>query len=350
MQLRGSLARSVARVRVGAFGALQCGLGAALAWAFSVHVLGHPRPFFASVAAVVCLGMRGGQRLRRTAELAVGVALGVLIGDALVGAIGGGTWQIGVVVFVALLLAVAFGGTGLVVTQAGLQAVFVVALPRTPNSGLHRWQDAMVGGAVALLVAALLSRDPWREARRQRTAYVTELAAVLRDCAAGIRAKSGADVSAALARGRLIEPALDRWRDALQTGREATLLSPLREDRGEDWEKGQQLTVGLSRASRNLRVLVRRALAALEQGQELPACLPDLLEELAAAIDLAADADAACDPLMALGGKLDPEVLGATTLAGQIAIGQLRVAVVDLLEGLGVEHAEARSALPELAA
>ena len=350
MQLRGAGERSLLRVRAGAWGAAQCGLGAALAWGFSVHVLGHPKPFFASVAAVVALGLRGGQRLRRTAELAVGVALGVLIGDLLVGAIGSGTWQIGVVVFVALLLAVAFGGAGLVVTQAGLQAVFVVALPRTPNSGLHRWQDALVGGAVALLVAGFLSRDPWREARRQRTAYVTELAAVLRDCAEGIRAGSSGQVSAALARGRLIEPALARWHEALQTGRETTLLSPLREDRGDYWEKGQQLTVGLSRATRNLRVLVRRALAALQQGQQLPTCLPDLLDELAAAVDQAADGDGARAPLLALAGKLDPVGLGATTLAGQVAVGQLRVAVVDLLEGLGVEQDQARAALPELVA
>jgi uncharacterized membrane protein YgaE (UPF0421/DUF939 family) len=315
-----------------------------------VHVLGHPKPFFASVAAVVALGLRGGQRLRRTAELAIGVALGVLIGDAVVGVIGSGSWQIGVVVFVALLLAVAFGGTGLVVTQAGLQAVFVVALPRTPNSGLHRWQDAIVGGVVALLIAALLQRDPWREARRQRAVYVSELAAVLRDCAEGIRAGSSGQVSAALARGRLMEPALQRWTDALQSGREATLLSPLREDRGDYWDMGQQLTVGLSRASRNLRVLVRRALAAMQQGQQLPACLPDLLDELAAAIDKAADGDGACQPLLDLAGKLDPVTLQATTLAGQVVVGQLRVAIVDLLEGLGVEHDRARDALPELVA
>ncbi len=34
----------------------------------------------------------------------------------------------------------------------------------------------------------------------------------------------------------------------------------------------------------------------------------------------------------------DPESLGATTLAGHLVVGQLRVAVVDLLEGLVVEQ------------
>ena len=37
-----------------------------------------------------------------------------------------------------------------------------------------------------------------------------------------------------------------------------------------------------------------------------------------------------------------------TLPAGQVVVGQLRVAVVDLLEGLGIEHDRARNALPEL--
>src|SRR5690349_16715781 len=105
MDVRSSVRGAGARLRAGAWPAVQCGLAASGAWAFSVHVLGHPRPFFASVAAVVALGVSGGGRLRRTAELAVGVALGVAIGDLLVGVIGQGSWQIGVVVAVALLLA-----------------------------------------------------------------------------------------------------------------------------------------------------------------------------------------------------------------------------------------------------
>jgi uncharacterized membrane protein YgaE (UPF0421/DUF939 family) len=348
VEVRGYATRAWGRVRAGAWGSVQCGLAAALAWMFSVHVLGHPRPFFASVAAVVALGLRAGQRLRRTAELAVGVAIGVLVGDLIVGLIGSGTWQIGVVVAAGLLLAVAFGGSGLVVTQSGLQAVFVVALPRSPHSGFHRWQDALVGGGFALLVAALLSTDPWREARRLKTTYVGELAAILREAAEGLRAGSSELVLASLERARRIEPVLAQWQEALVMGRETTRLSPLREDRGDFWVVGQQLTRGLSRATRNLRVLVRRTVAALQDGQALPSCLPGLLDDVAAALDETVAGDEACERLLAVAGRLDPEALGATSLAGQVVVGQLRVAVVDLLEGLGLEHDRARNALPVL--
>jgi uncharacterized membrane protein YgaE (UPF0421/DUF939 family) len=347
VDVSGIASRAVGRLRMGAWGSAQCGLAAALAWAFSVHVLGHPRPFFASVAAVVALGLRGGQRLRRTAELAFGVALGVLVGDLVVGVIGSGTWQIGVVVAAGLLIAVACGGTGLVVTQSGLQAVFVVALPRTPNSGFHRWQDALVGGGIALLVAALLSTDPWREAARLRGGYLAQLAGVLQEVSAGLRAGSPEQVAAALDRGRALEPLLAQWQEALTTGRETTLLSPLRDDRDDVGRQGELLLRGLTRATRNLRVLIRRSLAAMQTGQSLPVALPALLEELATAVG--SGAEQSRERLVHLAGKLDPMELGATSLSAQVVVGQLRVAVLDLLEGLGVEQAQARAALPELA-
>jgi uncharacterized membrane protein YgaE (UPF0421/DUF939 family) len=342
----GYATRAWTRLRGGAFGALQCGLGAALAWAFSVHVLGHPRPFFASVAAVVALGLRPSQRLRRTAELAVGVALGVLVGDLVVGLIGSGAWQIGVVVATGLLIAVGCGGGGLVVTQTGLQAVFVVALPRTPHSGLHRWQDALVGGGVALAISAVISTDPWRDARRIGAGYVQDLAAVLRDVAAALRAQSVDQLDGVLERARALEPALALWQDALASGHETTRLALLRDDREDYWRRGQQLERGLTRGTRNLRVLIRRARAALQGGQPLPDCLPSLLEELAAAVTAAPEE--ACQQLLTLAARLDPDALGATSLSGQVVVGQLRVAVVDLLEGLGIEHDRARNALPAL--
>ncbi|GAC1445166.1 MAG: FUSC family protein [Mycobacteriales bacterium] len=348
MDVRGLGTRAWSRLRAGSYGSLQCGLAAALAWAFSVHVLGHPKPFFASVAAVVALGVRPGQRRRRTAELAFGVALGVLVGDLVVGLIGSGTWQIAVVVAAGLLIAVACGGTGLVVTQSGLQAVFVVALPRTPNSGLHRWEDALVGGAVALVIAALLSTDPWRDARRLSAAYMADLAAVLREVAAGLRAQSPAAVGVALERARALEPSLTLWQEALASGRETTRLSLLRDDRDDFWGRGLALSRGLTRGTRNLRVLIRRCWAALDSGQSLPTSLPGLLEELADAVQ--SEPAEACARLLELAGKLDPVVLGATSLSGQVVVGQLRVAAVDLLEGLGLERDRARNALPALAA
>jgi hypothetical protein len=334
------------RVLGGAWASAQCALAAFLAWELSTRVLGHPKPYFAAVAAVVSLGLRSDARIRRTGELAVGVSAGILVGDLLVSVLGQGAWQIGVVVFAALLIAIAVGGTGLAITQAGLQGVFVVALPRTPHSALHRWQDALVGGALALVVAALLPADPWKRAKRLRAEYLHELAHVLRDTATGTRNVASGEAAEALGRGRALDSLLLLWKDALTAGRETSRISPLRRDRGDFWPQSATLHGGLTRATRNLRVMVRRVVVALEMTQPLPLGLPELLEELANALD-------AADPvpqLLALAVKLDPVPLAATTLSAQVVVGQLRVAMVDLLEGFGVSRDRARGALPALSA
>ena len=63
----------------------QCAVAAGVAWLVAADLLGHPTPFFAPVAAVVALGTSYGQRLRRVAEVTIGVAVGVFLADLLVG-------------------------------------------------------------------------------------------------------------------------------------------------------------------------------------------------------------------------------------------------------------------------
>jgi uncharacterized membrane protein YgaE (UPF0421/DUF939 family) len=208
----------------------------------------------ACVAVVVCLGVRAAQRLRRGAELAVGVTLGVAVGEALVALLGTGAWQVALVVGLAMLLALALDGGALVTGQAALQAVFVLALPRIPGGDVARWQDAMVGGATALLVAALLPADPWRAAWRAGTALLRELAGVLRETADAARREDPTTAGFALARARATQARIEGWQEALGTGHEITQLSPLRRDAG-TWHEQSLLASGVDRATINLRVL-----------------------------------------------------------------------------------------------
>jgi uncharacterized membrane protein YgaE (UPF0421/DUF939 family) len=60
---------------------LQTAVAAGVAWLLAVLVLGHEQPVFASIAAVISLGMRVGERTRRVVELVLGVAFGVAIAD-----------------------------------------------------------------------------------------------------------------------------------------------------------------------------------------------------------------------------------------------------------------------------
>lgn len=348
--LRRRLGASAQRVAAGWWSVLQCSIGAAVAWALATGLLGHERPFFACVAAVVCLGVRAAQRLRRVAELAVGVTVGVAVGDALVGVIGSGAWQIGLVVGTALVLALALDGGTLVTAQAGLQAVFVVALPRVPGAELARWEDALIGGATALAVAALLPASPWRPAHRAGRRVLEDLSAVVRECASAVREQDAATAAFALARARGTQPTLDRWNDALATGRDITRLSPLRRDTAHVWRTQSVLAAGVDRATRNLRVLVRRVLFALGDADPLPPALAAALDQLADVLaqmapDVDADQSRAVAALIELAQLLDPARLGGG-MSASVVVGQLRSAVVDLLEGCGVAPDRARAVLP----
>jgi len=107
---RSGVTASLVRVRGGLALALQSGVAAGLAWFIAHNLIGRPTPFFAPIAAVVCLGVSLGQRLRRVGELVVGVSVGVGVGDALISWIGSGPWQIALVVGLAMSAAVLLDG------------------------------------------------------------------------------------------------------------------------------------------------------------------------------------------------------------------------------------------------
>src|SRR3954452_6529164 len=89
---------------------VQAGIATGLAWVVAKDVAGHPRPFFAPVAAIITLGLTSGQRGRRGVELSVGVALGIAVADLLVLAVGSGTWQMVLIALVCMVLAILVGG------------------------------------------------------------------------------------------------------------------------------------------------------------------------------------------------------------------------------------------------
>ena len=159
---------------------------------------------------MISLGVSLGSRLRRVAELVVGVSLGVLVGDLLISQIGSGTWQIMLVVALAMAAAVVADGATLLVAQAGSSAVLVATLlPPGQAGGFDRCLDALIGGAVGVLVAAVLPADPVGPVRRSARALLDELAAVLADAADALRDRDLEAARAALRRARG-QPAADR--------------------------------------------------------------------------------------------------------------------------------------------
>ena len=99
-----------------------------LAWWFSRYVLDRPDPFFAPLAAMSAIGVSLERKLRRSAEMVLGVALGVLVGDLFIAWAGRGTWQIGLVVALAMTAAVIVQGGPIIVLQASSTAVVIATI------------------------------------------------------------------------------------------------------------------------------------------------------------------------------------------------------------------------------
>jgi uncharacterized membrane protein YgaE (UPF0421/DUF939 family) len=139
---------------------LQTAAAAGLAWFVAHELIGHKSPFFAPIAAVIALGIVPGNHVRRAIEIVLGVGIGIAIGDLLIGAIGHGSWQVALVVLLAMTSAVLLGGGTLVVSQAAASAVLVATLSTSAHGAVPtRFVDALVGGAVALGVLAVAPRD-----------------------------------------------------------------------------------------------------------------------------------------------------------------------------------------------
>ena len=77
---------------------LQTAAAAVAAWYLALLLLPSPRPAFASIAAVICLGAAYGQRRRQAVELVGGVMIGLAVASALLALIGTGPWQIALLV------------------------------------------------------------------------------------------------------------------------------------------------------------------------------------------------------------------------------------------------------------
>jgi uncharacterized membrane protein YgaE (UPF0421/DUF939 family) len=179
------LTAAVRRVRAVAGPVLETSAAAGIAWFVARDVLGHTQPFFAPIAAAVAMSTSHVQRARRSVQMVIGVLLGIGVAELLQPLFGSSSIAIAVVVLVTLVLAVAvavgFVGEGLMfVNQAAGSAILVVALHRAGTGG-ERAIDALVGGAVALVIGVgLFPVEPlkllWRAEGRVLSAIASVLA------------------------------------------------------------------------------------------------------------------------------------------------------------------------------
>jgi uncharacterized membrane protein YgaE (UPF0421/DUF939 family) len=349
---RASIRRRAERWRSRVFFIAQCALAAGVAWAVARYVVGHKQPFFAPVAAMVCLGFSFGQRLRRVAEVMVGVAVGVGVGDLFVKVFGTGVAQLVFVIALAMSIAVLLGAGNLMTTQAGVQAAIVTTLLPNPGAGFSRWQDAALGGLVALAAATIAPAAAIRRPRQQASGVLNELSEILVETADGLRERDEEAVTDALRRARASESRLDDLRSAAEEGVAVVRLSPFRRRHRGRVQEIADLVVPLDRAIRNTRVLVRRCAVSVWRDERMPAEYPMLLERLADGTRLIGEslfepaADVAAHRVLGELGRRTAVMPLPVGLSAVVVLGQLRSTIIDLLELTGTSYDDARKLVP----
>ncbi|MEW2383619.1 FUSC family protein [Micromonospora sp. NPDC047707] len=339
--------------------AVQAGLAAAIAWLVAQEVLGTVEPTFAPAAAVAVIAASLGNRTRRTVELLVGVGLGIAAGDLLIGLLGTGPWQTGLIVFLAVIGAATVRGAGLLMTQAGATAVLVATLtPGSPDLELPRTINALVGGAVGLFVMLVLAPlNPLRTVRRVADSALDLFAREMTACAEALRRGDAGRAERVLARMRDAEPKLTQLTEVVTAADEVVRFSPLRWRRRRTVRAYRHAVKHMERAFRNSRTLVRRVGTTLRDAEPVPPDLPAAVEQYGEALRLLhREFLAGEEPVRARervlravrhAGEACRQDIG---FSGTIVVSQLRTIANDLLRATGVRWHEARRLVREAAA
>jgi len=356
---------SLGRLREGWPFVAEATAAATTAWIIDTRFLGQPRPFFAPAAALIVLGQVRGQRLLRAVEVVLGVAGGVLLADAVAGALGRNTTlTIFIVTALTLTLAVAVGGSAVFIVQSAVSAIYV-AVVAPPTSGLipHRFFDALVGGGVAVVVSqVVVARDPLARLVRQTAATFDELARILENIASAIDRRDTTVARQALDQARRADNSVADLRSAVSAAREALWFRLDRQRRLDRVQIVDTATRQLDLVQRGIRVLARTGVTVARLPTAPPPEVGAAIRSLATAVEavkhtlnrrVAGASDAGPDvdlaELAALeavrtAGRLVPDV---ATLPVVSIVGQLRMTAIDLLRGAGRDDIEVLSRVDE---
>lgn len=349
---RMSMRTRVARARSKLWIVGQCAVAAGVAWWLATDVFGHPMPFFAPIAAVVSLGTSYGQRLRRVAEVTIGVAVGVMLGDLATHYLGSSPWVITGIVAVGMTAALLLDAGVVLRMQVAVQGIVVATLAPAPGAAFIRWTDALIGGAVALVAATVVPRAPLRRPREQTGVIVHKIAELLRAAADVLTDGDVERAMSVLRDARATDSLVTELRAASSEGLSVVRSSPFRRRHTEPLRQLAQVVEPLDFALRNTRVLVRRVAVAAHRREPVPASYAAVARDLAAIVDdIAAEleqgrqAESAIDPLLSL-GQATASVERAGMLSSDVILAQLRSLVADLLALCGMDPLEATDSLP----
>lgn len=341
------------RVRDSSMAIIQIVVAATGAYAFALYVLGHPAPLLAATVTVSSLGLVRDARPRRVLETVLGMLVGILVAELLLLVAGHGWWQLALALGVTLVVARLLSAQASFAIAAAIQSLIVIIIPA--GAPFLRLIDGVVGGIAALLVTALIPRNPLRAAVRDGHRVFAELESAAAALVQGLRRGDRLRAERGLEKARAIQPRIDEWRSSLDSGLAIARISPFLRRHRHELERQQRVLPSLDLAIRNLRVVARRVVYACDDGVARPVpadVLADLVRgagELDASLDDISLEPVARAAILAVATHLDPaKLLPGASMGDQNILAALRPFAVDLLTATGMPAAEARAAVPRI--
>lgn len=341
LDARVALRRMVASVPA----AVQIVVAVVAAYSFARFVVGHEMPLVAVAVTISTLGFARDARPRRVLETVIGILIGIALAEVLLLLVGTGVWQVGVVLLATLLVARLVSPSNAFAIAAGVQSMLVLLVPAPEGGVFVRSIDGLIGGVFALLVTALIPRDPRKIARDDTRTLVLIISEAVDTVVTALQRADESAAHLALERLRRTQAVIDDATESLDTARAVARISPFLRKHVPALNRQAALNTGLDLASRHLRLITRRIEFLVSDGTARPE-LAGLLDRVGAAIAKLPDSRA---ELATLARELDPEVvLPDAEVTDAILVHLLRPLVVDLLVATGMPIDEARALLPEV--
>ncbi|MCZ8515980.1 aromatic acid exporter family protein [Paenibacillus filicis] len=222
-------------------------LAAGLSWD-AAGLIGSKHPFFAPLAAILCLQITVEDSLTQALQRITGIVGGVFIADLFVRSMGVHDWSIALVVLLGMGLATWFNMGDKAVSQVGVTAVLILTVGPVGGDvtyGIDRIVETVVGALIAVLLNMfIVPPDFTRDAEENVRKAVSELAGRFQDAAGWLRTGAERDDLDAMKRKtrRLLED-IRAYQGHVNEAKKANKYSPLLRKRRTKLQRlGQQMT------------------------------------------------------------------------------------------------------------
>lgn len=345
--------RGLRRVQGSSIAIVQIVVATTGAYALAHYVLGHQAPLLAATVCVSSLGLIRDARPRRVAETVLGMLVGVLVAELLLLAAGSGWWQIALALGLTLVVARFLSAQASFAIAAAIQALIVMVIPA--DAPFLRLVDGVVGGVAALVVTGLIPRTLRRDEVRTGLAVYRAMDATMLTLAQALRRGDRLRAERGLEKARALQAQVDAWSAALDSAIAIARISPFLRRQRSELQRHERIRQHTDLATRNLRVIGRRAVYLCDDGGERLVAA-DTLADLARAAQLVAQSltDVALEPIAreavrSVAGRLDPaSLMPEASLGDQNLIAALRPLAVDLLAATGMTGEQARACIPRI--